>query len=65
MLSDELEVGIEDMTIISHVQKTWSDLCQGLGSATESCLLAEVDGWLVELIVNGGTYKAHTDWLGE
>ena len=64
-LAAELDRGIEDVTILSHSQKTWTDSCLGLGGAAESCLQAEVDGWLVELSVNGETYKARTDWLGE
>ena len=64
-LAAELDLGIEDVTIISQEQKTWSDSCLGLGGAAESCLQAEVDGWLVELSVNGETYIARTDWLGE
>ena len=64
-LSAELNIGIEKVSINSQEQKTWSDSCLGLGGAAESCLQAEVAGWLVELSVNGETYKARTDWLGE
>jgi len=64
-LAAELNIGIEEVTILSQDQKTWSDSCLGLGGAAESCLQAEVDGWLVELSVNGESYKARTDWLGE
>ena len=64
-LATELNTRIDEVTILSQDQKTWSDSCLGLGGAAESCLQAEVDGWLVELGVNGETYKARTDWLGE
>ena len=64
-LSDELSIGIEDVAIVSHIQKTWLDSCLGLGGVSESCLQTEEEGWLVEFSVNGETYKAHTDWLGE
>jgi hypothetical protein len=64
-LAAELDLAIEDVTILSQEQKTWSDSCLGLGGAAESCLQAEVDGWLVELSVSGEIYKARTDWLGE
>jgi hypothetical protein len=64
-LATELDRGVEEVTILSQEQKTWMDSCLGLGGAAESCLQAEVDGWLVELSVNGDTYKARTDWLGE
>jgi hypothetical protein len=64
-LAAELNTGVEEVTILSQEQMTWLDSCLGLGGAAESCLQAEVDGWLVELIVSGETYKARTDWLGE
>lgn len=64
-LAAELDLGIEAVTILSQEQKTWTDSCLGLGGAAESCLQAEVEGWLVELSVDGETYKARTDWLGE
>ena len=64
-LAAELDRGIEEVTILSQGQKTWTDSCLGLGGAAESCLQAEVDGWLVELSMNGETYKARTDWLGD
>ncbi|MFN2236454.1 MAG: hypothetical protein ACK2U1_19675 [Anaerolineales bacterium] len=65
VLAAELDLGIEEVAILSQEQKIWSDSCLGLGGAAESCLQAEVDGWSVELSVNGETYKARTDWLGE
>jgi hypothetical protein len=64
-LAADLNIGIDEVTILSQEQKTWSDSCLGLGGAAESCLQAEVDGWLVELRVKEETYKARTDWLGE
>ena len=64
-LAAELDLRVEDVTIVSQEQMTWSDSCLGLGGAAESCLQAEVDGWLVELSVDGETYRARTDWLGE
>jgi len=60
-----LGVKIEEITVVSHAQMTWSNSCLGLGGITESCLQTEVKGWLVELSVNGEIYKAHTDWLGD
>ena len=64
-LSVELNIGIEEVTIVSHEQNTWSDSCLGLGGAAESCLRTDIDGWLVTLSMKGQTYKAHTDWLGD
>ena len=64
-LAAELNLGVEDVTIVSQEQGTWSDSCLGLGGAAESCLQEEVDGWLVELSAKGENYKARTDWLGE
>ena len=64
-LSDQLGIGIEEVAFVSFEQATWSDSCLGLGGPAESCLQAEVEGWLVELSVSDEIYKAHTDWLGE
>ena len=64
-LAETLDIEIEEVTIDSQKQVTWSDSCLGLGGPAESCLQAEVGGWLVELTANEATYRAHTDWLGE
>ena len=64
-LATELDIDIEEISIVSQEQTTWLDSCLGLGGPAESCLRTDVDGWLVKLSSNGVTYVAHTDWLGE
>lgn len=55
----------EDRTIVTKVEpKTWNDGCLGLGGAAESCLQALVEGYQVELEVNGATYVYRTDAMG-
>ena len=65
VLRDEIGVQIAQVVIVSHVQKTWTDSCLGLGGIAESCLQTEVRGWLVEFSVNGETITARTDELGK
>jgi hypothetical protein len=65
MLAENLDINIEEISITTHDQMTWSDSCLGLGGPAESCLAAEVEGWLVVLTVDGKTYNARTDWLGD
>jgi hypothetical protein len=64
-LAGELDIRIEDVDILISEQKIWSDSCLGLGGPAESCLKADVEGWLVELSADGDAYFARTDWLGE
>jgi hypothetical protein len=64
-LAVELGIASEDIEIISHEQKVWSDSCLELGGIAESCLRTDVDGWLIHLLANGETFKAHTDSLGD
>jgi hypothetical protein len=65
VLRAELGVINAQVVIVSHVQKTWSDSCLGLGGIAESCLRTEVRGWLIEFSVKGETIMARTDELGE
>ena len=65
ILAAELDISIETVDILTHEQKIWSDSCLGLGGPAESCLKAEVEGWLVELSANDKMFIARTDWLGE
>jgi hypothetical protein len=65
MLAEKLAINIEEISITSHDQMIWSDSCLGLGGPADSCLVAEVEGWLVVLTVDGKTHNARTDWLGD
>lgn len=66
VLTADLQVGIETITIQSYTREEWSDSCLGLGGPAESCLAAVHPGWQVMLEVDGGeVYEVRTDELGE
>lgn len=64
-LAARLGIDLSAVEIISQEQAEWSDSCLGLGGPAESCALALVPGWRVELEAEGETYIARTDELGE
>ena len=64
-LADTLGIGVENVEIVSHEPAEWSDSCLGLGGPAESCLMAMVPGWKVELSADGKLYTARTDELGD
>lgn len=65
-LADDLNVGIESVTIESYERADWSDSCLGLGGPAESCLAVITPGWQVSLMVDGSdSYEVRTDELGE
>jgi hypothetical protein len=64
-LAAKLGVGIEKVGFVTQEQVEWSDSCLGLGGPAESCLAVIVPGWQVELEVEGETYIARTDELGD
>ena len=65
ILADTLGIEGETVEIKSFELAEWSDSCLGLGGAAESCLMVMVPGWKVELSVEGRTYTARTDELGD
>lgn len=66
VLADDLNVGIESVTIESYERAEWSDSCLGLGGPAESCLAAITPGWRVTLLVDGSdSYEVRTDELGD
>lgn len=64
-LAAKLSVSEKSIVIMQITEKTWSDGCLGLGGANESCLLALVPGFLVEMQASGETYKYRTNKTGE
>jgi hypothetical protein len=65
-LADDLNVGLESITIESYERVEWSDSCLGLGGPAESCLAAIHPGWQVTLSVAGSdVFEVRTDELGE
>lgn len=49
------------ITVKDVNEQTWSDGCLGLGGPAESCLAALVEGYRIELEVDGETYVYRTD----
>ena len=63
-LAQKLGVSANSIVILKVEEKTWSDGCLGLGGAAESCLMALVDGFRVEMTAKGKTYVYRTDKTG-
>jgi hypothetical protein len=63
-LAAKLKVEEGSIVIMKVEEKTWSDGCLGLGGPAESCLMALVDGFRVELQAKGKTYVYRTDATG-
>ncbi len=63
-LAAKLGVSLERIVVTKVEPKSWSDGCLGLGGAEESCLAALVEGYQVDLEVNGAGYVYRTDATG-
>lgn len=63
-LATRLSVDEKSIVILQITENTWNDGCLGLGKANESCLLALVPGFRVEMIADGETYFYRTDMTG-
>ncbi len=63
-LAAKLGVAVNSIVILKVEEKTWSDGCLGLGGPAESCLMALVDGFRVEMVAKGKTYVYRTDKTG-
>jgi hypothetical protein len=65
-LANDLNIGVESITIENYERAEWTDSCLGLGGPAESCLAAIHPGWRVTLSVDGGdVFEVRTDELGE
>ena len=60
-LSDELDVPVEQVRLVSSEQVVWSDSCLGLGGIAESCLAEGTPGWRNVFKVAGEQYELRTD----
>ena len=60
------QLGVEEKSIVIMLieDKEWSDGCLGLGGPAESCLMALVPGFRVEMQAKGQTYVYRTDKTG-
>lgn len=52
-----------NLTIVQHSRETWSDGCLGLGTASESCLMALTEGWRVEVSSGQQNWVYRTDLM--
>jgi hypothetical protein len=63
-LAAKLGISESSIVIMQIEEKTWNDGCLGLGQPNESCLMALVDGFKVEMTANGESYTYRTDKTG-
>ena len=63
--SDDLNVPVEELSILRVNSKVWSDGCLGLGQPNELCTQALVPGWQLEVVHNDQSYFYRTDERGE
>ena len=64
LLAEQLDVPVEEITIVSVEEVEWSDSCLGLGSAAEICLAEITPGWQVFFDVNGKQYEVRSNQAG-
>jgi len=63
-LAAKLNVDEKSIVIMRVEDKTWNDGCLGLGGPAESCMMALVEGFKVEMEAKGTTYVYRTDKTG-
>ncbi len=63
-LSEELEVAIQDIEIVSYEEEAWPDACLGLPEPDEVCAQVVTPGWRVVFRVAGQEYVVRTDEAG-
>ena len=63
-LATKLKIDVKSIVIMQITEMTWSDGCLGLGQANESCLMALVPGFKIEMQAKGKSYFYRTDLTG-
>lgn len=63
-LAAKLGVLEKNIVIMRVEDATWNDGCLGLGGPAESCMMALVEGFKVEMKAKGATYVYRTDKTG-
>ena len=64
-LAGELGVALGDVQVVSVEAAEFTDSCLGLGGLEEICAQVMTPGWVVMMDVNGQSYEARTDGIGE
>lgn len=64
-LAAKLGVDEKGIVILLIEEKEWTDGCLGLGGPAESCLMALVPGFRIEMQAEGRVYVYRTDKTGE
>lgn len=64
-LAKELDLPVEEITVVSFERAEFSDSCLGLGGPAESCLQVITPGWLAMLEAQGETYEVRADETGQ
>jgi ABC-type glycerol-3-phosphate transport system substrate-binding protein len=63
-LAEQLNVSVEDVTVVSTEQVEWTDSCLGLGGAAEICAAVITPGWQANFEVDGQEYEVRLDETG-
>jgi hypothetical protein len=63
-LAGEVNVSVEDLSLVEAEQVDWTDSCFGLGGPAESCLQAITPGWRIAFAAAGQQYEVRTDESG-
>lgn len=65
-LGDQYGRPLADLQVVSFEERVWPDGCLGLNPEPQAgpCTMAEVQGWLVRIQVDGQTISVRTDELG-
>ena len=64
-LSEELDVSVAEIEVISFEEVEWPDACLGYAEPGELCAQVLTPGWQIVLSVNGIQYEFHTDQTGD
>lgn len=64
-LGRELEIPVEEVTLMDTEQVEWTDACLEAGGPGESCALEITPGYRLTLNTSQGIYQIHTDQSGE
>lgn len=65
MLSQQIDVSPEEITVVDYEQVEWPDACLGLDLGDELCAQQVTPGYRITLEADGGEYAVHTDEAGQ
>jgi hypothetical protein len=65
ILSEEIDLPVEEIDYIAYERTEWSDACLGFAEAGEMCAEVLTPGWKIILQAGGQSYEFHADKNGE